>query len=168
MSVLFSYLLSVGMSASALVLQQPPDAAKSGTVEKSLAESQSFSEVSPEKPKRSVDLEQNRPEMKSSDDSKVRFRVERIKVTGNSSVSDYDIYSVIAGDRGVIGAVMSLAEIKAEAQRITKLYRSRGFVVSWAYVPAQEVKDGVVEIAVSEGRVEKILVAGGRVAYLGG
>jgi hemolysin activation/secretion protein len=42
------------------------------------------------------------------------------------------------------------------AERITKAYKDKGYVVARAFVPAQDVRDGVVEIRVVEGRYERI------------
>jgi POTRA domain-containing ShlB-type protein len=46
------------------------------------------------------------------------------------------------------------------AGRITDLYREHGYILARAYVPAQEMRDGAVEIAVVEGRVGKIDING--------
>ena len=54
------------------------------------------------------------------------------------------------------GPEVSLADLDEAAARISKFYRQNGFPVARAYVPAQEVKDGVVEIAVLEGRFGKL------------
>ena len=43
---------------------------------------------------------------------------------------------------------------------MTALYRSKGFALAFAYLPAQDVKEGVVEIAVVEGRIGRVLVEG--------
>ena len=43
------------------------------------------------------------------------------------------------------------------AARITDLYREHGYILARAYVPAQEMRDGAVEIGVVEGRVGKIV-----------
>src|SRR5262249_34728991 len=39
-------------------------------------------------------------------------------------------------------------------------YREHGYILARAYVPAQEMRDGVIEIAVIEGRVGKIDING--------
>ena len=51
------------------------------------------------------------------------------------------------------GSELSLADLQAMAARITKHYRSRGFFVAQAYLPAQDIRDQEVTIAVSEGRL---------------
>ncbi len=44
----------------------------------------------------------------------------------------------------------SLAQLEELATRITRHYRSKGYFVARAYIPAQEVKDGIVTIRVVE------------------
>jgi hemolysin activation/secretion protein len=51
---------------------------------------------------------------------------------------------------------MRLAEAQALADRITQLYRRHGYIVARALIPAQNVRDGVVEVRVVEGRYERI------------
>lgn len=58
-------------------------------------------------------------------------------------------------------AEVSLQQLQAVADAITAAYREAGFMVSTAYVPAQEVgEDGVVRIQVLEGRLGRVLVQG--------
>jgi hemolysin activation/secretion protein len=54
------------------------------------------------------------------------------------------------------GAVVSLADLQAMAARITAHYRRHGYFVARAYLPAQDISNHVVTIAVSEGRYGKL------------
>ena len=55
-----------------------------------------------------------------------------------------------------IGKTLGFAELEAAASTITIYYRQHGYFGATAYLPAQEIKDGVVEITVVEGRLGKI------------
>ncbi|MBL8265846.1 ShlB/FhaC/HecB family hemolysin secretion/activation protein, partial [Steroidobacter sp.] len=44
------------------------------------------------------------------------------------------------------------------AAEITNHYRDAGYLVARAYLPAQEIRDGVVEISVLEGRIGNVVV----------
>jgi hemolysin activation/secretion protein len=57
-----------------------------------------------------------------------------------------------------IGKPVTLADLDALAQQVTALYRGAGYVFATAVVPVQEVKDGVVEISVIEGRLGQMKV----------
>ena len=56
------------------------------------------------------------------------------------------------------GNELTLADLRGMAAKITERYRSNGYFVAEAYLPAQEVSDGVVTIAVVEGQYGKIAV----------
>jgi hemolysin activation/secretion protein len=60
----------------------------------------------------------------------------------------------------LIGKEVSLAEIFGVTQAITKLYSDRGYPLSVAFVPAQEIKDGRVKIQIIEGYVAEVEIAG--------
>jgi len=86
-----------------------------------------------------------------------RIRVDRFAVTGVSAFPQEQIQALLAPDEG---RELSLAELEGLAGRITALYREHGYLLARAYVPAQEMRNGVVEIAVVEGRVGKIDIRG--------
>jgi hemolysin activation/secretion protein len=54
------------------------------------------------------------------------------------------------------GAELTLADLQAMAARITDHYRRNGYFVAQAYLPAQDIRDGAVTIAVSEGRLGNV------------
>jgi hemolysin activation/secretion protein len=144
------------LSAPALWAQQKDPTG--GQVDQSLKRDKDPKET-PERPKPKIEVPP-REEMKSPDDAKTKIKVERYSIVGNVAISTDQITQALARKTLVVGAEVSLASIKEDANRITALYRDRGFGLAWAYVPAQEVKAGVVEIAVVEGRVDKVLVTG--------
>ena len=80
------------------------------------------------------------------------MRVSRFAVTGVTVFSQDQVQALLASGEG---RELTLAEIEALASRITALYREHGYILARAYVPAQEMHDGVVQIAVLEGRVGK-------------
>lgn len=54
------------------------------------------------------------------------------------------------------GSQLTLAELRGMATKISDHYHRNGYFVAQAYLPAQDVKDGAVTIAVLEGRYGKI------------
>jgi len=91
---------------------------------------------------------QIRPALKKSDIGSVF--VKGFKVIGNNAVSAEKLESV-ANQPENINKDMSLAGMEAVASQVTRYYRSNGYFVARAYIPKQDMKDGVVEIAVLEG-----------------
>lgn len=53
---------------------------------------------------------------------------------------------------------LSLAELEQAAARITRHYHEHGYPLARAYLPAQTIKDGVVEIAVLEGHIGQVTI----------
>lgn len=78
----------------------------------------------------------------------LKVEVKRLQVVGNRVIDTSALDSLLAD---ALGQTLSLSELEALAQRITKYYRVHGYFVARAYVPAQEVNDGVIKIRVLEG-----------------
>lgn len=57
-----------------------------------------------------------------------------------------------------VGRKLDLAGLNEAAGAITRHYQSAGHLLTYAYVPAQRVADGVIELAVLEGRIEAVQV----------
>lgn len=53
-----------------------------------------------------------------------------------------------------VGRRLDIAGLNEAAGAITRRYQSAGHLLTYAYLPAQRVADGVIEIAVLEGRLE--------------
>jgi hemolysin activation/secretion protein len=77
-------------------------------------------------------------------------RVKSIAITGNQEIPSAELQPLVAG---LIGAERSLSQLNAAARRITAYYRSKGFAVARAFLPAQDITDGAVTIRVIEGRI---------------
>lgn len=74
--------------------------------------------------------------------------VNQLQVTGASA---YPAAELVAITQFTPGSQLSLAQLQAMAARITQHYRSNGYFVARAYLPAQDVTSNTVVIAVSEG-----------------
>lgn len=83
------------------------------------------------------------------------LHVNRFRITGHSVFPDAELRALLADleDRE-----LSFAELQAAAQRLSSYYREHGYMLARAYLPAQEVEDGVIEIAVLEGGYGEIQV----------
>ena len=119
-------------------------------------------------------LEQSRPEFQppkkdipslSIEDSRSvvdpgagpRFIIKKIEVIGNTLIDDATLAPVLeVGD----GMEVTLGILHLIAQEITSLYGLQGYVLTRAYVPEQEIENGVVIIQVVEGKLGNIEVTG--------
>ncbi len=89
--------------------------------------------------------------MAPSDD--VQIRVNRISITGAQAYAETDLLALTGFQPG---RDMSLAALRAMAAKIADFYHRNGYFVAQAYLPAQDIQDGGVTIAVLEGRYGEI------------
>lgn len=87
--------------------------------------------------------------------SSVTFVVNRLNVTGARAYTQTDLQRIAGFTPGQTVHVQRLNEM---ANKITQRYRRDGYLVAQAYVPAQEIKDGTVTLAVLEGQYGQIKV----------
>lgn len=79
--------------------------------------------------------------------------VNRLVITGNSVYSEADLLA-IAGF--IPGSRLSLSNLRVMAAKIAGYYHRNGYFVAQAYLPAQEIKGGIVTVSVIEGHYGKI------------
>jgi len=79
----------------------------------------------------------------------VRITVRSLQISGATVFAPGDLVA-LTGFRA--GSELNLSQLEAMAAAITEHYRRNGYFVAQAYLPAQDIKDGAVVIAVSEGR----------------
>jgi hemolysin activation/secretion protein len=75
--------------------------------------------------------------------------VRAIQIQGNHVIDTEQLAPLVAEG---VGKSLQLPELDSLAQRITRYYRSRGYFVARAYIPAQDITAGVLRIQVVEGR----------------
>jgi hemolysin activation/secretion protein len=80
--------------------------------------------------------------------SDIRLLVNSLHVAGHTLFSEDELLSVT---QFVPGRELSLPDLQAMASRISDHYHENGYFVAQAYIPAQEIVDGAVTIAVLEG-----------------
>jgi hemolysin activation/secretion protein len=85
----------------------------------------------------------------------VKITVNNLQVTGARVYSEAALVALTGFKPGT---QLSLGDLRGMASRITEHYRSAGYFVAQAYLPAQDIKDGVVTIAVIEGQYGKVAV----------
>ena len=83
-------------------------------------------------------------------------------ITGNMIIGVDTLYPII---KSYEGRRVALSELQKVAAPITEVYKKRGYILAKAYIPEQKVVNGVVEIAVLEGRIGEIKVDGSHKYY---
>ncbi|WP_235212757.1 ShlB/FhaC/HecB family hemolysin secretion/activation protein [Burkholderia paludis] len=82
-----------------------------------------------------------------------RIAVRAFDVSGNTVFDTATLQALVAG---LAGDSLTFADLQSAAERITAYYRERGYVLARAYLPKQDIENGVVRIEVAEGRYGKI------------
>ncbi|UCJ17471.1 ShlB/FhaC/HecB family hemolysin secretion/activation protein [Pseudomonas sp. MM211] len=81
------------------------------------------------------------------------LQVNGFTLQGNSAITSDELLVLLSD---LQGRTVSLGDLQAGANRITRAYRERGYPLARAYLPAQEIDGGVVQIAVMEGRYGEV------------
>jgi hemolysin activation/secretion protein len=83
----------------------------------------------------------------------VKVVVNTLHVTGATAFSEADL---LAQTGFTPGSELTLVDLEGMAAKISRHYRRNGYFVAQAYLPAQDIKDNAVTIAVSEGQYGNI------------
>lgn len=134
-----------------------PDVPPAGVVERQLEyEYYEEKQVDPEKmiPLMEVDV----PEKQLDLGEETAF-VKEVRFTGNTIFSPKQFQEWVAP---YMNRDLSMREMTEICQLIQEKYGEKGYFLSRAYLPAQEIHDGVLEIAILEGKLGEISVIGNK------
>jgi len=79
----------------------------------------------------------------------VKILVKSLHVTGQTLYSEDELVAITGFSPG---GELTLSELRGMASKIADHYHTNGYFVAQAYLPAQDIKDGAVTIAVLEGQ----------------
>ena len=80
------------------------------------------------------------------------IEIKSINITGTTVFSSAELIPLLSD---VASGSHTLGELRRAATRITQHYRQAGYFLARAYLPKQQILDGVLTIAVLEGKLEK-------------
>jgi hemolysin activation/secretion protein len=60
------------------------------------------------------------------------------------------------------GRELTVDEMALVAETITMAYQERGYILARAYVPEQEIRDGILKIYIAEGNIGKLKISGNK------
>lgn len=135
-SLVAAALLATGQNAYA---QQPPASGQLQQIPPAAV---------PLRPAPDIRIERPEPSADAVADG-ARIRVNVLRVTGATLFTEAEL---LAATGFTPGRDLTLPELRNAAARITAFYNDRGYVLTQAYLPAQDVVGGTVTIAVVEGR----------------
>ena len=134
------------VSAPAVWAQQPPSAGSQ------LQQIPQPPGLPPKAPDIRIEQGQQDP-LPSSDQTSVR--VDTLRITGAQAFTEAEL---IEASGFKPQGLMTLADLRSLADRVSGHYRARGYFVAQAYLPAQDIKDGLVTLAVLEGRYGAVTI----------
>ena len=82
-----------------------------------------------------------------------RITVQRLRISAPPVFAESEL---LAATGFVPGSELTLGELRAMASRIASYYQNRGYFLAQAYLPAQDIEDGVVAIDVLPGRYGQV------------
>lgn len=86
-----------------------------------------------------------------------RFLVSGFAYEGNTAVDNAVLQRIT---ERFLDLQLTLAELDQAAASITAYYRSHGYTVARAFIPAQRIEDGLVTIQIIEGRLDNVSFKG--------
>lgn len=84
-----------------------------------------------------------------------RVRVAQFEFDGNTAFSDAELAAVVAS---FTGREITLDELFEARSAVTQAYLDAGFVTSGAFIPPQQIQDGMVTMTIVEGTLDDIVV----------
>ena len=87
------------------------------------------------------------------------FMVSEIIWEGNTKIKDASLNALA---EGVLGQEIYFEDLVRLAHKVTKYYQSKGFLTSYAFIPSQNIKNGVVTMCIIESKVDNIEIEGNR------
>jgi hemolysin activation/secretion protein len=79
--------------------------------------------------------------------------VNSLRVTGAKAYSEGELLALTGFKPG---SELTISDLRAMASRIADFYHRKGYFLAQAYLPAQDIKDGIVTIAVMDGQYGKV------------
>ncbi|MEN0108328.1 MAG: POTRA domain-containing protein, partial [Pseudomonas sp.] len=91
------------------------------------------------------------------DPNGARIHIAQFRIVGNDEIDSATLHKLIDSEAG---KALNLYELNKVARVITDYYRSQGYPVARAVIPAQKVEFGNVTIEVIEGRIDRSSFSG--------
>ncbi len=81
--------------------------------------------------------------------NELRFLVTAFQIEGNTRFADAELLALL---KPMTGSEHSLSEIEDAIMNISRYYWKNNYPLAYAYIPPQDIKNGVIKVAVVEGR----------------
>ncbi len=152
LSVVYSSVLILSSLSVQPAAQETPRIVDPGSIEELVTPPPQPRSELPE-----IDVPPDSEQLPPADATERFFELKDVVINGNTVFDDDELSSIWEPYLGTEIALALLWEFRAQ---ITVRYRNAGYILSQAVVPAQEIDDGVVELAIVEGFVDNVIIEG--------
>lgn len=134
----------------------PPPVPPAGVVERQIEQEYEVKEVKPHKeiPLLEFDLPSEQLDVGGE-----KITIYRVEIVGNTAIRTQILKRIL---NPYLGQSLSMKELKEMCLVIQHKYARKGYFLTRAYLPPQEIKDGVLKIEVIEGKLGQVTVIGNR------
>ena len=81
-----------------------------------------------------------------------RLLVKGFRLVGKKNgISDQEILEIL---KEQINKELTFSEIQLIAKKVQDFFRNKGYFLAQAFIPEQEVKEGIIEIFITEGKLD--------------
>ena len=94
---------------------------------------------------------QPRPALRGA--ANIKVTIKAFRISGNRIFTEEELLTAV---KSLYGKELDFDGLTDATLEVRSYYRVRGFFLAQAYLPAQQIRDGVVEIAVLEGRIGNV------------
>lgn len=134
-----------------------PPSGSAGVVERQIQEEYDVQEVPPDKEIPLIEIEEPKEQLRFSEH--IYIPVEKVEFEGNTVFSSEKLLEVIQECQK---SQYCMEDIRALCNKIRAYYIQKGYLLTRVYAPAQDVKEGVLHLAVMEGKLGKVEVEGNK------
>jgi hemolysin activation/secretion protein len=85
----------------------------------------------------------------------VKLVIKTVRFSGAASLSQEELQAQLPD---LLGHEFDFPQLQGLADKITAYYRAKGFVLARAFLPAQRIENGAVEIMVVEGKLGRVTI----------
>ncbi len=83
----------------------------------------------------------------------ITLEIEKFKFSGNQYVSNEQLSFLLEGFRN---RSLNMQDLNEVTRTLTQYYRKQGFLLAQAYLPVQDIRDKILEVAILEGNLGEL------------
>ncbi len=159
-AALFMGLLAGGNTSLAAATEGGMDAgAQMERARRDMEREQVMEQIAEDEAARQNKVEQGQETPAADAGVETSFELKQVKCNSSEILTQEDIDAVTSA---YIGRQVTVKELQEMAEKITDLYREKGYMTCGAVLPPQRIHEGVVEIRLIEGKTGEVNVTGNR------